>query len=123
MSKREKPLRRRTLMAATRLSAATRRADGHRILYIGYESHREDRGPVTGTAMTVEREAGVSGARRRQWWQRTLAIDRKTPVAFTNVLPAQIQEELAGRDLPLDPELNAQASTPRSKAEAMEMRG
>lgn len=30
-----------------------------------------------------------------------LAIDRKTPVAFTNVLPAQIQEELAGRDLPL----------------------
>ena len=30
-----------------------------------------------------------------------IAIDRKTPVAFTNVLPAQIQEELAGRDLPL----------------------
>lgn len=30
-----------------------------------------------------------------------VAIDRKTPVAFTNVLPAQIQEELAGRDLPL----------------------
>ena len=30
-----------------------------------------------------------------------LAIDRKTPVAFTNVLPAQIQEELAGRDLPM----------------------
>lgn len=30
-----------------------------------------------------------------------IAIDRKTPVAFTNVLPAQIQEELAGRDLPM----------------------
>lgn len=30
-----------------------------------------------------------------------IAIARKTPVAFTNVLPAQIQEELAGRDLPL----------------------
>ena len=30
-----------------------------------------------------------------------LVISRKTPVAFTNVLPAQIQEELAGRDLPL----------------------
>ena len=30
-----------------------------------------------------------------------MVISRKTPVAFTNVLPAQIQEELAGRDLPL----------------------
>ena len=30
-----------------------------------------------------------------------VVISRKTPVAFTNVLPAQIQEELAGRDLPL----------------------
>ena len=29
-----------------------------------------------------------------------IAIDRKTPVAFTNVLPAQIQEELAV-DLPM----------------------
>jgi outer membrane cobalamin receptor len=30
-----------------------------------------------------------------------IVISRKTPVAFTNVLPAQIQEELAGRDLPM----------------------
>ena len=30
-----------------------------------------------------------------------VVISRKTPVAFTNVLPAQIQEELAGRDLPM----------------------
>ena len=30
-----------------------------------------------------------------------LVISRKTPVAYTNILPAQIQEELAGRDLPL----------------------
>ncbi len=30
-----------------------------------------------------------------------MAISRKTPVAFTNVNPARIQEELAGQDLPL----------------------
>lgn len=30
-----------------------------------------------------------------------MAISRETPVAFTNVSPAQIQEELAGQDLPL----------------------
>ncbi|MBM71313.1 MAG: hypothetical protein CL847_00820 [Crocinitomicaceae bacterium] len=30
-----------------------------------------------------------------------VVISRKTPVAYTNVLPTQIQEELAGRDLPL----------------------
>lgn len=30
-----------------------------------------------------------------------MAISRETPVAFTNVNPAQIQEELAGQDLPM----------------------
>jgi len=30
-----------------------------------------------------------------------MAIERETPVAFSNVSPAQIQEELAGRDLPM----------------------
>ncbi len=30
-----------------------------------------------------------------------MAISRKTPVAFTNVNPARIEEELAGQDLPL----------------------
>ena len=30
-----------------------------------------------------------------------IARDRETPVAFTNVLPAQIQEELASQDLPM----------------------
>src|SRR6056297_104180 len=30
-----------------------------------------------------------------------MAISRETPVAFTNVSPAKIQEELAGRDLPM----------------------
>ncbi|HKM93996.1 MAG TPA: TonB-dependent receptor [Prolixibacteraceae bacterium] len=30
-----------------------------------------------------------------------IAKDRETPVAFTNVLPAKIQEELAGQDIPM----------------------
>jgi len=30
-----------------------------------------------------------------------VARDRETPVAFTNVLPAQIEEELASQDLPM----------------------
>ena len=30
-----------------------------------------------------------------------IAISRETPVAFTNVTPAKIQEELAGQDLPM----------------------
>ncbi len=30
-----------------------------------------------------------------------VAIDRETPVAFTNVLPAQIEEELASQDIPM----------------------
>jgi len=67
--------------------------------YIGY-SARTVEVNLTGTTRTLDvkleslilEEAIVAA---------DIAIDRKTPVAFTNVLPAQIQEELAGRDLPL----------------------
>lgn len=67
--------------------------------YIGYESLQKEV-QVSGSTLKVNvkletlvlAEAVVAA---------DLAIDRKTPVAFTNVLPAQIQEELAGRDLPL----------------------
>ena len=69
------------------------------VSYIGYESESRQvtcEGAGTSVRFRMEtlimKEAVVSA---------DLVISRKTPVAFTNVLPAQIQEELAGRDLPL----------------------
>ena len=69
------------------------------VSYIGYESQRREvncDGATTFVSFALEtllmKEAIVA---------TDIAIDRKTPVAFTNVLPAQIQEELAGRDLPM----------------------
>jgi len=67
--------------------------------YIGYAAKTVST-TLTGSAQTVNArleslilEEAIVAA--------DIAIDRKTPVAFTNILPAQIQEELAGRDLPL----------------------
>ena len=69
------------------------------VSYIGYASQVrqvECEGASTSVRFRMEtlimEEAVVSA---------DVVISRKTPVAFTNVLPAQIQEELAGRDLPL----------------------
>ena len=69
------------------------------VSYIGYASQVrqvECEGASTSVRFRMEtlimKEAVVSA---------DVVISRKTPVAFTNVLPAQIQEELAGRDLPL----------------------
>lgn len=69
------------------------------VSYIGYESQRREVNCDRATAFVsfaletlLMNEAIVA---------TDIAIDRKTPVAFTNVLPAQIQEELAGRDLPM----------------------
>ena len=69
------------------------------VSYIGYDSQTKTvqcDGTDTSVRFRLEtlimKEAVVSA---------DLVISRKTPVAFTNVLPAQIQEELAGRDLPL----------------------
>jgi outer membrane cobalamin receptor len=67
--------------------------------YIGYETF-EKTIQVTGTSMTLNAKL-ESLVLAEAVVAADLAIDRKTPVAFTNVLPAQIQEELAGRDLPL----------------------
>lgn len=69
------------------------------VSYIGYSSQSRQV-PCNGTEgfarfkmeTLIMQEAVVSA---------DVVISRKTPVAFTNVLPAQIQEELAGRDLPL----------------------
>ena len=68
------------------------------VSYIGYASQvrqMECQGASTSVRFRMEtlimEEAVVSA---------DVVISRKTPVAFTNVLPAQIQEELAGRDLP-----------------------
>ncbi len=69
------------------------------VSYIGYDTQAktvECNGSETSVQFRLEtlimKEAVVSA---------DVVINRKTPVAFTNVLPAQIQEELAGRDLPL----------------------
>jgi outer membrane cobalamin receptor len=69
------------------------------VSYIGYASQSRTLtcdGTQTSVSFRMEtlimKEAVVSA---------DVVISRKTPVAFTNVLPAQIQEELAGRDLPL----------------------
>ena len=69
------------------------------VSYIGYSSLAQDvicTGEETFVRFRLEtlimKEAVVSA---------DIAISRKTPVAFSNVLPAQIQEELAGRDLPM----------------------
>ena len=69
------------------------------VSYIGYEGQSRQvkcEGADTSVRFRMEtlimKEAVVSA---------DVVISRKTPVAFTNVLPAQIQEELAGRDLPL----------------------
>ena len=69
------------------------------VSYIGYDSQSRKitcEGAETSVRFRMEtlimKEAVVSA---------DMVISRKTPVAFTNVLPAQIQEELAGRDLPL----------------------
>ena len=67
--------------------------------YIGYTA--EDK-QVTLQGANVTLNAGLSSlVLNEAVVAADVAIDRKTPVAFTNVLPAQIQEELAGRDLPL----------------------
>ena len=69
------------------------------VSYIGYSNNSKEvscLGAETKVVFRMEtlimKEAVVSA---------DVVISRKTPVAFTNVLPAQIQEELAGRDLPL----------------------
>ena len=67
--------------------------------YIGY-APRVMSVNITGTSQTVNARL-ESLIMEEAIVAADLAIDRKTPVAFTNVLPAQIQEELAGRDLPL----------------------
>lgn len=69
------------------------------ISYVGYLSEVKqislDRKPVMldieMTSMTIDEVVIVAD----------MAISRKTPVAFTNVSPAKIQEELAGQDLPM----------------------
>ena len=69
------------------------------VSYIGYSSQARQIKCTSGEAFArfrmetlVMNEAVVAA---------DIVISRKTPVAFTNVLPAQIQEELAGRDLPM----------------------
>ena len=67
--------------------------------YIGYEAEEKQ---VTLQGANATLNAGLSSlVLNEAVVAADVAIDRKTPVAFTNVLPAQIQEELAGRDLPL----------------------
>ena len=69
------------------------------VSYIGYESQsREVKCDGASTRVSFALETLVM---QEAVVVADIAIDRKTPVAFTNVLPAQIQEELAGRDLPL----------------------
>ena len=69
------------------------------VSYIGYESQsREVKCDGASTRVSFALETLVM---QEAVVVTDIAIDRKTPVAFTNVLPAQIQEELAGRDLPL----------------------
>ena len=65
------------------------------VSYIGYSNNSKEvscLGAETNVVFRMEtlimKEAVVSA---------DVVISRKTPVAFTNVLPAQIQEELAGR--------------------------
>ena len=76
------------------------------VSYIGYESAKQEV-ECLGTATGKDaKDLMVNFALQTLVMQEAivvtdLAIDRKTPVAFTNVLPAKIQEELAGRDLPM----------------------
>lgn len=69
------------------------------VSYIGYESEsRQVTCEGSGTSVRFRMETLIM---KEAVVSADLVISRKTPVAFTNVLPAQIQEELAGRDLPL----------------------
>jgi outer membrane cobalamin receptor len=69
------------------------------VSYIGYES--QQRQVVCDGTETVLRFRMETLIMKEAVVSADVVISRKTPVAFTNVLPAQIQEELAGRDLPL----------------------
>ena len=69
------------------------------VSYIGYESQsRQLKCEGAGTSVRFRMETLIM---KEAVVSADVVISRKTPVAFTNVLPAQIQEELAGRDLPL----------------------
>ena len=69
------------------------------VSYIGYESQsRQVTCEGSGTSVRFRMETLIM---KEAVVSADVVISRKTPVAFTNVLPAQIQEELAGRDLPL----------------------
>lgn len=68
--------------------------------YVGYNSNKE----------TVVISSGQTSSLNIELSNKTLdmveviadmAQTRQTPVAFTNVLPAEIEEELAGQDLPM----------------------
>ena len=69
------------------------------VSYIGYAS--QTRRIVCDGAQTSVRFRMETLIMEEAVVSADVVISRKTPVAFTNVLPAQIQEELAGRDLPL----------------------
>lgn len=74
--------------------------------YIGYESLKREVNCQTGQTGTFDDPLPINFSLQTTVMREAivvtdLAIDRKTPVAFTNVLPAKIQEELAGRDLPM----------------------
>ena len=69
------------------------------VSYIGYAS--EIKQVSCGEASTYVRFQMETLVMKEAVVSADVVISRKTPVAFTNVLPAQIQEELAGRDLPL----------------------
>ena len=51
-----------------------------------------------------------------------VAIDRKTPVAFSTIPAKKIEEELAGQDIPMLLNL-LQVFTPHSKVEETVMQG
>ncbi len=68
--------------------------------YVGYETIRRDVEVKAGK--TIDLEIGLKTTMLTEVEVVTdLAIERETPVAFSNISPRQIQRELASQDLPI----------------------
>jgi iron complex outermembrane receptor protein len=69
------------------------------VSYVGYES-KSQKVTLDKKEVTVKFSLGITTLNEFEV-VADIAIDRETPVAFANILPATIEEELAAQDLPM----------------------
>jgi iron complex outermembrane receptor protein len=69
------------------------------VSYVGYES-KSQKVTLDKKEVTVKFSLGITTLNEFEV-VADIAVDRETPIAFTNILPATIEEELAAQDLPM----------------------